>query len=115
MANERALGLSFIYAAQTWRQLVDLYGEHEARALFGLTNVLVIFGGGKDVDFNQEISDLIGTHPGARAPPTATGAPAGAVHPRRGHPAAAAGGDPPDAARPGAGRSPRTRRRPSPV
>lgn len=27
MANERALGLSFIYAAQTWRQLVICYGE----------------------------------------------------------------------------------------
>ncbi len=32
MANERALGLSFIYAAQTWRQLVICYGEDEARA-----------------------------------------------------------------------------------
>ena len=49
MANERALGLSFIYAAQTWRQLVICYGEDEARALFGLTNILVVFGGGKDV------------------------------------------------------------------
>ena len=49
MANERALGLSFIYAAQTWRQLVICYGEDEARALFGLTNVIVVFGGCKDV------------------------------------------------------------------
>ena len=59
MANERALGLSFIYAAQTWRQLVVCYGEDEARALFGLTNNLVIFGGGKDVHFYREISDLL--------------------------------------------------------
>ena len=35
MANERALGLSFILAAQTWRQLVVCYGEDEARTIFG--------------------------------------------------------------------------------
>lgn len=61
MANERALGISFIYAAQTWRQLAAIFGEQEARALFGLTNVLVLFGGSKDVGFNQEVSDLVGT------------------------------------------------------
>ena len=61
MANERALGLSFIYAAQTRPQLTSIFGEHEARALLGLTNVLVMFGGSKDVAFNQEISDLLGT------------------------------------------------------
>jgi len=61
MANERALGLSFIYAAQTWRQLVICYGEDEARALFGLTNNIVVFGGGKDGHFYREISDLMGT------------------------------------------------------
>ncbi|WP_290515320.1 TraM recognition domain-containing protein [Aeromicrobium sp.] len=60
MANERALGLSFIYAAQTWRQLVAIFGDQEARALFGLTNILCMFGGSKDVAFNQEISDLLG-------------------------------------------------------
>ena len=67
MANERALGISFIYAAQTWRQLAAIFGEHEARALFGLSNVLVMFGGSKDVSFNQEISDLAGTVRVARA------------------------------------------------
>ena len=61
MANERALGLSFIYATQTWRQLVSIFGEQEARALFGLTNVLCLFGGSKDVRFNQEVSDLLGS------------------------------------------------------
>lgn len=61
MANERALGLSFIYAAQTWRQLASILGEQDARALFGLTNVLVVFGGSKDVSFNKEISELAGT------------------------------------------------------
>ncbi len=61
MANERALGLSFIYAAQTRAQLTSLFGEQESRALLGLTNVLVMFGGSKDVSFNQEISDLLGT------------------------------------------------------
>lgn len=61
MANERALGLAFIYAAQTWRQLSSIFGENDARALFGLTNTLIMFGGSKDVAFNQEISDLVGT------------------------------------------------------
>lgn len=60
MANERALGLSFILAAQTWRQFVVCYGEDEARTVFGLSNNLVVFGGGKDIRFYQEISDLIG-------------------------------------------------------
>ena len=60
MANERALGLSFLYATQTWRQLVVAYGEDEARSLFGLTNNIVVFGGGKDVHFAREVSDLIG-------------------------------------------------------
>jgi type IV secretion system protein VirD4 len=61
MANERALGLSFIWAAQTRPQLTSIFGEHEARALLGLTNTLVMFGGSKDVAFNKEISDLLGT------------------------------------------------------
>jgi type IV secretion system protein VirD4 len=61
MANDRALGVSFLYAAQTWRQLVIVYGEDEARALFGLTNVLVAFGGGKDGGFNRDLSELTGS------------------------------------------------------
>ncbi|UOY00006.1 type IV secretory system conjugative DNA transfer family protein [Blastococcus sp. PRF04-17] len=61
MANDRALGVSFLYAAQTWRQLVLVYGEKEARALFGLTNVVVAFGGGKDGAFYRELSELLGT------------------------------------------------------
>jgi type IV secretion system protein VirD4 len=61
MANERALGLSFIYAVQTWRQLAAIFGEQDARALFGLTNVAIIFGGSKDASFNREVSELIGS------------------------------------------------------
>ena len=61
MANERALGIAIIYAAQTWRQLAALFGDTEARAIFGLTNILALFGGSKDVGFNKEISDLVGT------------------------------------------------------
>ncbi|MDQ7992100.1 MAG: TraM recognition domain-containing protein, partial [Propionicimonas sp.] len=30
-------------------------------ALFGLTNVMVVFGGSKDVGFNRDISELTGT------------------------------------------------------
>jgi type IV secretion system protein VirD4 len=61
MANERANGLAFIWAAQTRPQLTSIFGEEEARALLGLTNVLVLFGGSKDERFNREISDLLGT------------------------------------------------------
>lgn len=60
MANERALGISFIWAAQAWPQLAAIFGEPEARTLLGLTNNLIVFGGSKDVSFNQEISDLLG-------------------------------------------------------
>ena len=60
MANERALGLSFIWAAQTRRQLDAIFGEQEAKALVALTNMLVLFGGSKDVQLNQEMSDLVG-------------------------------------------------------
>ena len=48
--------VSPLYAAQAWRQLAAVFGEQHARALFGLTNVLVMFGGSKDGAFNQEIS-----------------------------------------------------------
>jgi len=67
MANERALGLSFIWASQTRRQLDTIFGLDQARALFGLTNVLVMFGGSKDVEFNKEVSDLVGPVRVARA------------------------------------------------
>jgi type IV secretion system protein VirD4 len=60
MANERAMGTSFIWAAQAWRQLTAVLGEEEARAVFGLTNVIVVFGGSKDTQFNRETSDLVG-------------------------------------------------------
>ena len=60
MANERALGLSFLIAAQTWRQLCVCYGEDEARTILGLSNNLIVFGGGKDIGFYREMSELIG-------------------------------------------------------
>jgi type IV secretion system protein VirD4 len=60
MANERALGIAFIWAAQTWRQLTARLGEPNARMLLGLSNVLVVFGGSNDQEFNQEMSLLTG-------------------------------------------------------
>ncbi|WP_448062517.1 type IV secretory system conjugative DNA transfer family protein [Cellulomonas hominis] len=60
MANERAMGISFIWAAQAWPQLAAVFGEQEARTLLGLTNNLIVFGGSKDVAFNKEVSDLLG-------------------------------------------------------
>lgn len=61
MADGRARGLSVVWAAQAWRQLVTCYGEDIARTILAITNVLVVFGGGKDVRFNSEMSELIGT------------------------------------------------------
>ncbi|MDN5899214.1 MAG: TraM recognition domain-containing protein [Brachybacterium sp.] len=60
MSNERALGLSFIWAAQTRSQLTSIFGEEGAGDLIGLTNVLVVFGGSKNVAFNRELSELVG-------------------------------------------------------
>jgi len=60
MANERALGIAFIWAAQTWPQLVTVLGDTEARALLGLTNVLTIFGGSNDTTFNEQLAQLTG-------------------------------------------------------
>ena len=84
MANERALGLSFLYAAQTWRQMVVCYGEDEARSLFGLTNNIVVFGGGKDIHFYREVSDLLGTTSWCSPPPSPDPAPHRAPQPRPG-------------------------------
>jgi type IV secretion system protein VirD4 len=78
MASERALGISFMYAAQTWRQLGAIFREHQVRALFGLTNVLVLFGGSKDGAFNQEISDLVGQVRVTRR--TLAPSPSGSIH-----------------------------------
>jgi len=61
MANERALGISIMWAAQTRQQLTAIYGDDEARSLIALTNILVVFGGSKDPRFNQELSDLLGS------------------------------------------------------
>ena len=36
------------------------YGEDAARTIYGLSNNLVVFGGGKDIGFYRELSDLIG-------------------------------------------------------
>lgn len=66
MANERALGISFIWASQTWRQLVRVFGEQQARSIKDLTNTLIVFGGSKDAAFNKEISDLLGVKRVAR-------------------------------------------------
>ena len=61
MANERALGISIMWAAQTRQQLTAIYGDDEARSLIALTNILVVFGGSKDPRSNQELSDLLGS------------------------------------------------------
>ena len=57
---EQGLAAAQSAVAQTRAQLNRLFGEDEARSMIGLTNNLVVFGGSKDVRFNQELSDLMG-------------------------------------------------------
>lgn len=99
MANERTLRISFVYAAQTWRQLTSILGQDEAQALFGLTNVMVVFGGSKTTRSTA-------TSPNSLAP---SGLPAPACTP----PAAAAT-SPPTTPRPATRESPPTPRTSSP-
>lgn len=60
MANDRGLGSGFLWAAQTWPQLINLFGQTGAAELLGLTNVLITFGGGNNNDFNSQVADMIG-------------------------------------------------------
>ena len=60
MANDRALGSGYLWAAQTWPQLITLFGPNGAAELLGLTNTVIVFGGGNNHDFNAQIADMIG-------------------------------------------------------
>ena len=60
MANERALGISFIWAAQTYTQLVTRFGATGAQTLLGLTNVLAVFGGTSDPTLTKHLTELAG-------------------------------------------------------
>ena len=60
MANDRALGSGYLWAAQTWPQLITLFGANGAAELLGLTNTLIVFGGGNNHDFNAQVADMIG-------------------------------------------------------
>lgn len=60
MANERALGISFIWAAQTYTQLVTRFGATGAQTLLGLTNVLAVFGGTSDPTLTTHLTELAG-------------------------------------------------------
>lgn len=60
LANDRALGVSYIWGAQSYSQLVAVLGDKQAKTLLSLTNNLVVFGGSIDATFNQELSRLVG-------------------------------------------------------
>ncbi len=68
MANDRALGIGYLWASQTRRQLVEAYGRDAAESVIALTNSLVVFGGGKDPQFYDDIAQLAGDTrtPGSR-------------------------------------------------
>lgn len=61
LANERALGLFFVWAAQARSQLNTVFGPEVAQTVVGLTNRLLLFGGSKDMRFNNEISEMLDT------------------------------------------------------
>ena len=60
MANDRALGIAYLWASQTRHQLYEAYGRKAAESVIALTNNLVIFGGGKDPEFYRDIAELLG-------------------------------------------------------
>ncbi|MEO6701151.1 MAG: TraM recognition domain-containing protein [Jatrophihabitantaceae bacterium] len=60
MANDRDLGLCYLWAAQDEEQLRICFGDTEADSLIGLTNNLIAFGGGKNLKFYTRLSELIG-------------------------------------------------------
>jgi type IV secretion system protein VirD4 len=68
MANDRALGIGYLWASQSRRQLVEAYGRDAAESVIALTNSLLVFGGGKDPQFYQDIAELAGDTrtPGSR-------------------------------------------------
>lgn len=63
MANDRALGIGYLWASQTRRQLYAAYGRDAAESVIALSNNLLIFGGGKDPDFYRDMADLLGDTP----------------------------------------------------
>lgn len=63
MANDRALGIGYLWASQTRRQLYAAYGRDAAESVIALSNNLLIFGGGKDPDFYRDMAELLGDTP----------------------------------------------------
>lgn len=63
MANDRALGIGYLWASQTRRQLIEAFGRNGADSVVALSNNLLIFGGGKDPDFYRDIAELLGDAP----------------------------------------------------
>jgi type IV secretion system protein VirD4 len=63
MANDRALGIGYLWASQTRRQLYAAYGRDAAESVIALSNNILVFGGGKDPDFYDDISALLGDTP----------------------------------------------------
>jgi type IV secretion system protein VirD4 len=61
MSQDRKVGVSIVWAAQTRAQLDRLFKKEGAVELLGITNVQVIFGGSNNVEYNKEVSDLLGT------------------------------------------------------
>jgi hypothetical protein len=55
MANERPWHFVHL-CSQIWRHLAAIVGEHQARALFGLTNVVVMFGGSKTTSVDVQLT-----------------------------------------------------------
>ncbi|WP_431977925.1 TraM recognition domain-containing protein [Propioniciclava coleopterorum] len=56
-----ALGISFTYAAQAWRQLSAIFGDSEAKALFGLTQVMSCSATARTLPSTRRSPTLVGT------------------------------------------------------
>jgi type IV secretion system protein VirD4 len=79
-------GLCLVWSASNWPQLITCYGEESARTILDLTDVLVLFGGGRHDPDNRSVGALVSmAHAGRHS---ADGGPV-----RRGKPAGLAAAD----------------------
>jgi type IV secretion system protein VirD4 len=63
-----ARGLCLIWSASNWTQLITSYGEEAARTILDLTDVLVLFGGGRHDPDNRDVGALVSiAHVGRRS------------------------------------------------
>jgi type IV secretion system protein VirD4 len=68
LPSSAARGLCLVWSASNWPQLITCYGEEAARTILDLTDVLVLFGGGRHDPDNRTVGALVSmAHAGRRS------------------------------------------------